>query len=51
VYKHALINEWCLKDRTLTIEPITMQPKRFLVGNDQIAKVLKVTCPPKLPSL
>lgn len=42
VYKLALINEWCTKNRTLTIEPIIMQPKRFLVGNNQIAKVLEV---------
>lgn len=42
VYKMSLINEWCTKDRTLTIEPVTMQPKRLLVDNEQIAKVLDV---------
>lgn len=40
VYKQAMINEWCTKDRTLTIDPIKLQPKRLLVSNEQISKVL-----------
>ncbi|WP_171099571.1 tyrosine-type recombinase/integrase [Ruegeria sp. HKCCD7255] len=42
VYKIALINEWCSKDRTLTIEPVAIQPKRLLVSNEGIARVLEV---------
>lgn len=42
IYKYALANEWCVKDRTLTITPIHLQPRRLLVDNSQIAKVLEV---------
>ncbi|WP_319544735.1 tyrosine-type recombinase/integrase [Ruegeria conchae] len=42
IYKVSLINEWCTKDRTLTIEPIPISPRRLLVDNEQIAKVLDV---------
>ncbi len=41
LYKMSRINEWCTKDRTLTIEPIRLRPKRLLVDNAQIAKVLQ----------
>lgn len=41
IYKLSLVNEWCTKDRTLTIEPIRLQPRRLLVDNAQIAKVLE----------
>lgn len=40
IYKISLVNEWCTKDRTLTIEPIRLQPRRLLVDNAQITKVL-----------
>ena len=40
IYKMAVTNEWCIKDRTITIAPIKLRPKRLLVDNDQITIVL-----------
>ncbi len=51
IYKFALTNEWCSKDRALAIEPVALQPKRLLVSNEQIARVLEVANLPKGSSL